>query len=339
MKIYKVLLLIDKFGWSYDTIAKGIVSHNKSKDLEFEIFSLKDQSLDELKEKHSSFDLVFAMGWQFVIGSKKSLLPFLKENFFQELSFIDRSKLITGIHSHRSWDHYKSMPEKLALPPKYLIDELNKLKAINPISKRLYKVFKDAGLTNIFLTENGVDHKLFHPKKEINTDRSKPLIVGFSGSTKNKQHDFLKGVSKYILPLQNMNNIEIRILGENSKNRVPREKMPDLYNEIDIYLCASTSEGFSQSVLEASACGRGIVSTRVGGCEDLIEEGHNGFFIKRDIECIKSILEKLEKNRDLVKQIGVNSREKIVNNYSWEIKVSTWLDFIKNNIPNYQVAP
>lgn len=109
--------------------------------------------------------------------------------------------------------------------------------------------------------------------------------------------------------------------------------MPKLYNKIDLYICASTSEGFSQSVLEASSCGRGIISTKVGGCEDLIEEHKNGFFIKRDLEEIKKLVRQLEADRHLVKKLGENNRKTVLEKYSWKIKMQEWLKFIESNLP------
>ena len=128
------------------------------------------------------------------------------------------------------------------------------------MSRRLFRIFEKAGLDNLTLTENGVDTELFKPTEPINTDRRRPLAIGFSGSAGIQKHDDLKGLSAFILPLADLANVDIRVLGERGPNQVPRDGMPELYNGIDLYLCASTSEGFSQSVLEASACGRGVLS-------------------------------------------------------------------------------
>ena len=189
-------------------------------------------------------------------------------------------------------------------------------------------------MNNIVLTENGVDHNLFHPTRDINTDNNQPLKVGFSGSTRTKKHDFLKGVTEFILPLQNLHNIQVEILGENTKNRVARKDMPKLYNQVDLYLCCSTSEGFSQSVLEAASCGRCVVTTKVGGCEDLIKEDYNGKFIIRDQEMIKSTLIDLEKDRKKVRQMGENARISIENSYTWEKQVKSWISWIESNLSN-----
>lgn len=324
----RVLLIIDKPGWSYDTIAKGLLRFNTNARLVFDIVAI-NEGIDYIKRNHTNYDLVFAMGWT-LIFSKKS-----KENYRELLTFLDRSRLITGIHSHRSWDQYSSLPEKCPSPPKELVNKLSQLRQINIISRRLYRIFRDAGLENITLTENGVDTELFRSTHPVNTDRQIPLIVGFSGSTYIPKHDYLKGLSEFILPLNDIPNVVVKVLGGKGELQVERKDMPGLYNQTDLYICASTSEGFSQSVLEASSCGRGIISTRVGGCEDLLEEHKNGFFIRRDLEGIKTIVRRLEADRHLVKKLGENNRKIILRRYSWKIRVQDWLNFVESNLlPN-----
>jgi glycosyltransferase involved in cell wall biosynthesis len=322
----KVLMIIDKFGWSYDAIAKGLTKGNVDGALSFDIISLAD-NLDYIERHHAQYDLVFAMGWTLIMAKKR------KHRYRQELTFLDRRKLITGIHSHRSWDEYASLPEACPPPPKELIEELSTLRHINVISRRLFTIFREAGLSNITLTENGVDTDLFVPTRPTTTDRHRPLIVGFCGSTHIDKHDYLKGYSQFIAPLRELPNVEVKVLGGKGEHQVTREDMPDLYNQIDLYICASTSEGFSQSVLEASACGRGVISTRVGGCEDLITEGHNGFFIARDLPGIKHLVSQLEADRLLVQQLGWNNRQRILERYAWTIQAPTWLEFIESNLP------
>lgn len=322
----KVLIIIDKFGWSYDAIAKGLTKGNVDGALSFDIVSLAD-NLDYIERHHAQYDLVFAMGWTLIMSKKK------KHHYRQELTFLDRRKLITGIHSHRSWDEYASLPNVSPPPPKELIEELSTLRHINVISRRLFAVFREAGLLNITLTENGVDTDLFAPTRPIATDRQQPLVVGFCGSTHIDKHDHLKGYSQFIAPLCELPNVEVKVLGGKGNGQVKREDMPKLYNQIDLYICASTSEGFSQSVLEASSCGRGVISTRVGGCEDLITEGHNGFFIERDLPAIKRLVSLLEADRPLVRQLGQHNRQRILERYAWTIQAPVWLKFITSNLP------
>lgn len=322
----KVLVIIDKPGWAYDTIAKGLLRYNENAALVMDIVSVSEQ-LDVIEREHQNYDLVFPLGWTDVISKNK------KQLYQDRLPFLDRRKLITGIHSHRSWDGYESQPDFMPTPPDELIEKLAKLRGINIISRRLYQIFQQAGLTNIALTENGVDTNLFSPNMSIKTAQDKPLVLGFSGSKEIAKHDYLKGYSEFIEPLNALPNVEVMLLGGRGENQVKREDMPALYNQIDLYICASSSEGFSQSVLEASACGRGILSTRVGGCEDLIEEGRNGYFIDRNLEQIKTVVSKLEADRQHVKSLGENNRRVVIENYSWRIKAKEWLGFIESHLP------
>jgi glycosyltransferase involved in cell wall biosynthesis len=324
--MYKCLIIIDKPGWSYDTIARGLVKYADNKHLAFDIVSARED-LEFIERNHTRYDLIFAMGWTLIISKKK------KDNYQDKLTFLDRKKLITGIHSHRSWDNYLSLPDILYIPPQNLLDKLARLKGINVISRRLCSIFQRAGLRNITLTENGVDTELFKPTQPINTSRKRPLILGFSGSKDIAKHDYLKGFSAFILPLTHLPHVEVKVLGSRGANQVKREDMPALYNQIDLYICASTSEGFSQSVLEASACGRGILSTRVGGCEDLIEEHHNGFFIDRDLDVIKNLVLRLEADRSLVRRLGHNNRQRVLEKYAWKRQVKQWLQFIDSHLP------
>ena len=324
--MHRVLIIIDKPGWAYDTIAKGLVKYNQRTDLDFDIVPV-NECFDHIKRHHPDYDLIFPLGWTLLFSKKK------KDCYRELMPFLDKSRLITGIHSHRSWDGYRSTPEWSPAPPAELIEKLAAVKGINIISKRLFRIFKDAGLSNIVLTENGVDTDLFTPTQAVNNNRALPLILGFSGSKEISKHDGLKGFSEFIAPLDKIPNVEVRELGGRGPRQVERQHMPKLYNEIDLYICASSSEGFSQSVLEASSCGRGIISTKVGGCEDLIEEGVNGFFVPRNVEQIERLIRTLESDRTLVQLLGTNNRERILERYSWQFKVTEWLEFIERKLP------
>jgi glycosyltransferase involved in cell wall biosynthesis len=64
--------------------------------------------------------------------------------------------------------------------------------------------------------------------------------------------------------------------------RPHQNEIPQLYRRCDVWLCASRREGFHLPPLEAMACRCPVVSTRVGGPQDIIEEGVNGFLVDVD---------------------------------------------------------
>lgn len=61
--------------------------------------------------------------------------------------------------------------------------------------------------------------------------------------------------------------------------RPSQDMLRKLYAQCDLWLCGSNAEGFHLPPLEAMACRCPVVSTRVGGPLDIIEEGLNGHLV------------------------------------------------------------
>jgi glycosyltransferase involved in cell wall biosynthesis len=61
--------------------------------------------------------------------------------------------------------------------------------------------------------------------------------------------------------------------------RPEQNLIPELYKQTDCWLLPSTLEGFGMPGLEAAACGCPVVTTRCGGPEDYVNEGHNGYLV------------------------------------------------------------
>jgi len=62
--------------------------------------------------------------------------------------------------------------------------------------------------------------------------------------------------------------------------RVAQERMPLWYRAADFFCFGSLREGCPNVVLESLACGTPVVSTRVGGVPDLVEEGRTGLLFE-----------------------------------------------------------
>jgi glycosyltransferase involved in cell wall biosynthesis len=59
-----------------------------------------------------------------------------------------------------------------------------------------------------------------------------------------------------------------------------RKDIPELLNELDIFVLASVSEGFPLVALEAMAASRPIVATRSGGPQEIVDDGSNGLLVQ-----------------------------------------------------------
>lgn len=58
-----------------------------------------------------------------------------------------------------------------------------------------------------------------------------------------------------------------------------RSDVVNLLRSSDLFVLPSLAEGFSLSIIEALAAGLPVIATRVGGAEEVLEDGRNGFLV------------------------------------------------------------
>ena len=90
------------------------------------------------------------------------------------------------------------------------------------------------------------------------------------------------------------------------------------YQRSDIFVFPSTSEGMPNVILEAMACGLPVVTTRIRGCQELIEHEINGLLVKSD-DCQELIqaMERLMSAQNLHRRMSIFNRE-TAQKYSWK---------------------
>jgi glycosyltransferase involved in cell wall biosynthesis len=64
----------------------------------------------------------------------------------------------------------------------------------------------------------------------------------------------------------------IRFLGH-------RRDIPEIVSELDVVVCSSHYEAFGRCVIEAMACGRPVVATKVGGIPEIVEDHVSGILV------------------------------------------------------------
>jgi glycosyltransferase involved in cell wall biosynthesis len=90
-----------------------------------------------------------------------------------------------------------------------------------------------------------------------------------------------------------------------------RRDVPHVLASLDVALCTSDWEGMPISVLEYMAAGKAVVSTRVGGIPDLLENGLEGLLVdRRDSEAVAEAVARLLRDDVLRKQLGARARER-----------------------------
>lgn len=98
---------------------------------------------------------------------------------------------------------------------------------------------------------------------------------------------------------------------------VPYEDLHRAYQGAHIFVLPSQAEGMALVLLEAMACGLPIVATRVGGSEELVHSGENGYLVDvGDIEGVAEALVALIEDPPLRQGMGQKSLQS-VQEYDW----------------------
>ncbi|HEV8579868.1 MAG TPA: glycosyltransferase family 4 protein [Thermoanaerobaculia bacterium] len=160
----------------------------------------------------------------------------------------------------------------------------------------------------VYYTPNGVDTNFFQPAVPSGPPvPTRPLRVGWAGSLTNHGVGH-RGVHEIIAPaVAAVGGAELHLAAREEKWR-NQEEMLEFYRSLDVYVCASRSEGTPNPCLEAAACGLPVVTTRVGNMPELIRDGANGFFVERDAADVAAKLRWLRDDPELRHRLGRAAR-------------------------------
>jgi glycosyltransferase involved in cell wall biosynthesis len=91
-----------------------------------------------------------------------------------------------------------------------------------------------------------------------------------------------------------------------------REDVPELLAACDVFALPSLYEGSSLAVLEAMAAGIPIVSSAIGGTEELIDDGRSGLLVAPgDPDALAAALRRVLGDGELRKRLAARARERV----------------------------
>ncbi len=212
-------------------------------------------------------------------------------------------------------------------------------------TKEYYKV------PSAMVIENGIDTESFSPDPHLRKEtRSKlglsedDIVLLYLGRlTANKGvYDVLDAFSA--IKNKTSRRLKLILVGSGEKENIS-EKITHLELENDVLLCGSTKEitayycaadifilysafeGLPIVLLEASACGLAIVSTRVGGIPNLIDNGKNGLLVDYgDLNALEQYIEKVSEDEKLRKHLGLSARKRVVEDYDVNRVIDRYVD-------------
>jgi lipopolysaccharide heptosyltransferase II len=189
----------------------------------------------------------------------------------------------------------------------------------------------------------GVDLSRFK-FRDPKTHTSKSFTIGIvSRITPLKGHShFIKAVS---LLYRKIPNLKVIIVGSAPKDKYKedldlltrrlgltrtiefvgaQEDVPSIMKQLDCLVSATiTPEAFGRSIVEAQASGVPIVSTRVGGVIDIIEDNKTGLFC--DAEDSRDMADKifrLYQDRSLWEELAYEGRKRVEKNFNLDLMMT-----------------
>lgn len=137
------------------------------------------------------------------------------------------------------------------------------------------------------------------------------LIAGSSFYGKNIETEYVKTCKQIVKSCEK----SVDWLGY-----VPNDQLPEIYQSADLLVTPSIgSEAFGLVNLEAMATGLPVLTTRVGGIGEVVQDGINGKLLqpKNLSKRLEKVLLHWLKNPEKLKEMGRQSRQIVEDQFSW----------------------
>jgi hypothetical protein len=337
----RVALIADMPDWAFHKIARQITPHlrpqydchiffHQDYDKEHRRNAPKDwrQLFEELRAGH--FDLVHFFWRDAVLKFLRALAsdPDIRTAAGVE-EFLAVVPLTSSVYDHGGLD-----VESL-LSRRQLFDTVVSGYVVSSVAlDREYRALSVLPVPDA-VVEDGVDVHLFQGRNPGRLARpGRDLVVGWAGDstwtdgTQGLDHKGLHTIIKPAIAQLQAEGFPARGHFQDRNERwLPYEKMPDYYNTLDVYVCASLHEGTPNPVLEAMACGVPVISTRVGVLPNVFGPLQSEFFLdSRSPEALAGKLAVLADDPALrVRLAEENLRQ--TRDWTWQRTAGKWRSF------------
>jgi len=263
--------------------------------------------------------LIHCHDWATVLGAVACRLHY-------DIPFIYHVHLTNNSPLPAAIDHFgRACANAVTVSSKYMFDELR-----TPPVPIKYK----------FIINNGVNTKKFKPSADWPADDGYILFVG--RLVQQKGVEYLLRAFSFVLKIDEFKSISLKIVGHDPVGKYDQtlrslrtslgfteqqvefvgekkdEELVPIYQKARIVVVPSIYEPFGMTALEGMACKRPVIVSKVGGLQDIIEDGITGYHCqpKDHLDLAQWLLALLADDK-LRQQIGRHALTSIRKNYRW----------------------
>lgn len=198
--------------------------------------------------------------------------------------------------------------------------------------------------TKIFVNPYGVDTKIFFPSRTpVTCSKFRIMFCGLFSIQKGS-HVFLDIASHFeknsdfeFIHVGGIDREMRKILSRYTPSNfvhyepVKQDELPNFYNMSDIFILPSIQDGFAMVVLQAMACGLPVICSKNSCGPDIIDHGDNGYLVdSNDFDSYIKYIELLYNNRNVLYESKDKIRNKVVNNFTWELYSERYSIFLNS---------
>lgn len=325
----QIALVIDKPDWALDHIATQVIN-NLEKYYSFKrIYLSYVDNLAKILLLASDCQIIHFLWRPYAsafyddhTGVEISSIGMSRERFYDR--FVKGKVISVAVYDHLMLQGKDALiTQKLFSSPDSIVTSYT---VSSKKLKNLYDEMSQIQMKPSAITQDGVDLDMFKPKnlERFKNIKDRTIRIGWAGNSKWQVGD-LKGINTIIKPaIERLQadgyDIEL-VTSDRNEQMIPHEKMPDFYNSIDLYVCASMHEGTPNPVLESMACGVPVISTDVGLIPELFGPLQKKYILKeRSVSCMEK---KLRKMLDSPESFEKLSRENLRQIKPWDWKLMT----------------